>query len=152
MDNVNTFQVEDARIIFRNFKGEKSTFNQKGDRTFCVVLDPKIAEDMAKDGWLVKFLDSREEGEPNTPYIQVTVGFKFYPPKIILITSNGRTPLTEDTVEVLDWADFKLVDLIARAYDWEVGGKTGTKAYLKTMFVTIEEDELERKYAVEMDG
>jgi len=48
----------------------------------------------------------------------------------------------------LDWADIKTADLIARGYDWNVGGKSGTKAYLQSLFVTIEEDALERKYSI----
>ena len=39
------------------------------------------------------------------------------------------------------------MDLILNPYEWAVNGKTGVKAYLKSIFVTIQEDELERKYA-----
>jgi hypothetical protein len=49
----------------------------------------------------------------------------------------------------LDWADIRTCDLIARAYEWTVNGKTGVKAYLQSMFITIEEDALERKYAIQ---
>jgi uncharacterized lipoprotein YajG len=65
-----------------------------------------------------------------------------------MITSTARTHLNEDSVEVLDWAVIKIADLIARGYEWTVNGKTGIKAYVQSLFVTIEEDELERKYAV----
>ena len=61
--------------------------------------------------------------------------------------------LNEGNVELLDWAQFKNVDLVVRPYEWKVGPKTGIKAYLKTMYVTLEEDDIERKYAnMEREG
>jgi hypothetical protein len=48
---------------------------------------------------------------------------------------------------MLDWAEFENIDLIVSGYDWDVNGKQGTKAYLKKMYVTLVEDELDRKYA-----
>ena len=142
-----TFMVEDAQIIFRNFEGKEGQYNRKGDRNFGVILDPKTAQQMLKDGWNVKFLKSRED-DSETPWVQVSVNFENRPPRVVMLTSTSRTNLDESSVEVLDWADIKTVDLIARAYNWEVNGKTGIKAYLKSMFVTIEEDELERKYGI----
>ena len=148
MADVKTFMVEDARIIFRNFAGKEGQYNREGDRNFAVVLPPDIAEEMLKDGWNVRYLAAREEGDEDTPYISIAVNFSNRPPRIVLLTSTARTHLAEDSVEVLDWADIKGADLIARGYDWSVNGKTGTKAYLQSLFVTIEEDALERKYAI----
>ena len=147
MSDGKEFTVEDARIIFRNFSGKEGQYNREGDRNFAVILDPAIADQMLADGWNVKTLQPREEGDEPTPYVQVSVNFNNRPPKIVQITSSGRTHINEELVDTLDWAEIKTVDLIARGYEWSVNGKSGVKAYLKTMFVTIEEDALERKYA-----
>jgi len=148
-DDSKTFMVEDARLVFRNFSGKEGQYNREGDRNFAVILDNKTAELMLADGWNVKYLNSRDEEEAPTPYISVSVNFNNRPPRIVMITSTSRTNLNEDAISVLDWAEIRTCDLIARAYEWTVNGKSGVKAYLQSMFITIEEDELERKYAVE---
>lgn len=145
--NDNSVLMEDVRIVFRNFAGKEGMYNREGDRNFAVLLDDDVAEAMAKDGWNVKWLKAREEGEPEQAYLQVSVNFKGRPPRIVMITSRGRNNLGEDEVELLDWADIRTVDLIVRPYEWAVNGKTGIKAYLQSIFVTIEEDALELKYA-----
>ena len=138
--------MEDMRIIFRNFAGKEGMYNREGDRNFSVLLDDEVATAMAKDGWNVKWLKAREEGEAEQAYLQVSVNFKGRPPSVVMITSRGRTNLTEDDVELLDWADIRVADLIVRPYDWSVNGKSGIKAYLQSIFVTIEEDALQLKY------
>lgn len=148
-----TILMENARIIFRNFAGKEGMYNREGDRNFCVLLDDdELIESLYKDGWNIKTLKAREEGDVEQPYLQVSVGYKGRPPRIVMITSRGRTDLGEDEVELLDWADIQNVDLIIRPYNWVVREGTpqetsGVKAYLKSMFVTIAEDELELKYA-----
>jgi len=147
-DQAKTFMVEDARIIFRNFSGKEGQYNREGDRNFAVVIPSDVADQMVLDGWNVRILEPREEGDDPTPYVQVAVNFNNRPPRVVMLTSTTRTQLDEASVEVLDWADFRTVDLIARGYEWSVNGKSGVKAYLQSMFVTIEEDALERKYAI----
>lgn len=140
--------IENARIVFRNFAGEEKQYNAKGDRNFAVILPHDVAERMLEDGWNVKYLKPREDDEVGNPYIHVSVSYKGRPPKIVMITSKGKTELSEDLVEMLDYVDIKTVDLIIRPYNWgPIKGEYGVKAYLKTMFMTILEDELELKYA-----
>lgn len=143
----NSVVLENVRIVFRNFTGKEGKYNREGDRNFGVLLDDDVATAMAKDGWNVKWLKAREEDDDEQAYLSVSVSYKGRPPRVFMITSRGRTPLSEDEVEVLDWVDIRTVDLIVRPYEWAVNGKTGIKAYLKSIFVTINEDALELKYA-----
>ncbi len=146
-NNDNNVMMEGVRIIFRNFEGKEDLYNREGSKNFSVILDDDVAHQMAEDGWNIKWLKAREDGEAPQAYIQVSLRFDVFPPRIVLITSRGRTQLDEETVEMLDWADIQNVDLIIRPYNWSVGEKGGLKAYVKTMFVTIHEDPLEQKYA-----
>jgi hypothetical protein len=145
----NTVLMEGVRIIFRNFAGKEGQYNREGDRNFAVLLDDKTAQAMAEDNWNVKWLQPRGEEEEETPqaYLPISVNFKGRPPRIVMITSRGRTHLDEDSIEMLDWANILNVDLIVRPYEWTVNQKSGVKAYLQSIYVTIEEDALELKYS-----
>jgi hypothetical protein len=139
--------LEDCRLIFRNFSGKETKFKPAGTRAFNVILDEDTAQAMLADGWNVKYLEPREEGDEPIPRIEVEVSYRNRPPRVVMLTSHGRTALDEDTVEMLDYAEIEQCDIVLNPYSWEVGGKSGIKAYLKTAFITIREDELERKYA-----
>jgi hypothetical protein len=148
MPQDNNVVLEDVRLIFRNFAGREGMYNREGDRNFAVVLPKDVAEAMAAQGWNVKQLKAREEGEEDTPYISVAVNYKGRPPVIKMIGSrSGRTTdLDEDTVDVLDYVDILQTDLIIRPYDWAYSGNSGRKAYLQSLYVTIIEDPLQIKY------
>lgn len=142
------FMVEDATLLFKNFSGRATQYNREGDRNFTLVLSDDIAARLAEDDWNVRVLPGREEGEPDRSVIEVAVKFGKYPPKIILISNGGktRTRLDEDMVSILDSADIANWDLMINPSFWEFNGKEGVKAYLKSAYITLEEDALDRKY------
>ncbi len=154
--------LENVELIFRNFTGEARQYNDEGQRNFAIKLDDDTAASMAEDGWAVKWLKPKEsdddeggELESEQAILPVTVRYdKGRPPRVIMITSRGPTNLGEDGVGMLDWAVIKEVDLIVRPFYWEMKatGKNGIKAYLQSMYVTIEEDPLELKHGELLDA
>lgn len=146
-NNVSNITVENARIIFRNFSGKPSKFNAEGKRNFCwIIEDSDVAADLKDIGWNVKYLNPRDPDDEPQPYLQIAVAFDNFPPNIWLVTGKKKTRLDEESVSVLDHAEIENVDMIIRPYTWEVNGKGGIKAYVKNMYVTIVEDEFEKKY------
>ena len=145
----NEVTIEGARIAFRNFAGKEDKYNRAGDRNFAILLTPETADILDRAGWNVKTLKARDEdeGSEDQPYIQVAVSYKVRPPRIILLTSKGRTAVDEDLVEMLDYAEIETCDVTLNPYEWAVGEKSGVKAYLKTMYMRIREDPLDLKYA-----
>ena len=138
--------IENARIGFRNFSGEEGKFNPKGKKNFCVFLDYDLGLTLEEDGWNVRWLDPKDEEDTPTPYMQVAVSYNNIPPAILLISGKNKTRLDDETVSMLDWAEIENVDLIIRPYNWSVNGKSGVKAYVKSMYVTIIQDVFADKY------
>lgn len=147
-------RIDNAHITFRNFAGAEGQYNPAGNRNFCVFLSEDVGKQMDADGWNIKWIESRDEYEdaPPRPMVQVRVNFGNFPPNIVLVSDGKMTRLTEENVNLLDFADLDQVDLILRGYEWEVSGKKGIKAYLKTGYFVLHVDELAKKYANALDS
>lgn len=144
-DNKNLI-IENAQLVFRNFSGKAGKYNPAGRRNFCVILDYDTAIQLEKDGWNVRWLDPKEEGDDKKPYMSVAVAFNIRPPHVVLISGQGKSALDEASIDLLDWAELETVDLSIRPYAYDVNDKKGIKAYLKSLYATLAEDEFESKY------
>ena len=141
-------QIDDARIIYRNFSGAPNKFNREGDRNFAVVIpDQELADALINDGWNIKIKPPREEGEDPFMYLPVKIKFTDRGPIAYLRSGKAMTTLNEDTIGCIDDVDILSVDLDIRPYDWEVSGKTGRTAYLQSICVTQKIDRFAAKYS-----
>ena len=135
-------EIDDCQIMFRNFKGEETQFNRKGDRNFAVILDEEGYNYLKDSKWNVKVkLNNNDE-----PYyfLPVKVKLEGYRPPIVYIQSMGNTTvLDNENIGMLDEIGIKNVKLDVRSYDWEVNNKSGRAAYLKSIFVVKDTDRFE---------
>lgn len=146
----NDLSFENAEILFRNFRGLENDFNEAGKRNFCVIVPDEIADELNDEGWNIRVLKPRDEGDTPRHYMQVKVSYKNIPPKIWLIRGRHKTLLDEDTIDELDFADIENVDLIIRPYHWNTrSGASGIAGYVDKMYVTIQEDVFANKYDFE---
>lgn len=144
------YKVENATIMFRNFSGKKTEYNEEGNRNFVLFVPEEDVEGLLSYGWNVKRLKPRDDNPIGQAYLTVKVKYGIIPPMATLITSRGKTRLDEDTIGQLDWTRMENVDLIIRPYQYppsNIRPEGGVSAYLKCIYVTLKEDELEKKYA-----
>lgn len=143
-------QIDDARIVWRNFSGAPSKFNREGDRNFAVVIpNEEIAEALTDAGWNVKIKPPRDEDDAPFMYLNVKIKFNDRGPIVYLKTGDRMNKLDEESVDCLDHVDISSVDMDLRPYDWEVNGKTGRSAYLRSICVYQETDRFAHRYASE---
>ena len=134
-------QIDDARIVYRNFSGTGSKFNREGDRNFAVVIpDQDIADELVNRGWNVKIKPPRDEDDTPFMFLPVKIKFNERGPKVYLQSGDKTVELDEESVGCLDDVDILGVDLDIRPYDWEVNGKQGRTAYLQSIHVVQEVD------------
>lgn len=143
-------QIDDARIVYRNFSGAGSKFNREGDRNFAVVIpDQEMADALIAEGWNVKIKPPRDEDDTPFMYLPVKIKFNDRGPNCYLATGNRMNRLDEESICCLDDVDILSVDMDIRPYDWDVNGKIGRTAYLASIKVTQEVDRFASRFAEE---
>lgn len=134
-------QIDDARIIYRNFAGRGDKYNREGDRNFVIVIpDEEMANELTNLGWNVKIKPPREDGDTPFMFLPVKVKFNDRGPNVYLKTGDVQNKLDEESVGLLDNIDIVGVDLDIRPYDWSVNGKEGRTAYLQSIRVVQDVD------------
>ena len=149
-------QIDNARIIFRNFSGAPSKFNKEGDRNFSLVIpNEDVADILVNDkndmgaGWNVKVKEASEEGDLPLMHLKVKVKFNNRGPQVYLRTGDRVNRLDEETVGMLDDIDISYVNMDIRPYDDEINGKPFRSAYLQSIEVVQEIDRFAARYAEE---
>lgn len=146
MAGMQNVTIENCDLVLRNFSGKEGRFNPAGARNFAIVLTDQQAEEMQELGWNVKYFKPRDDEPIGQPFIKVKVGFDKKPPKILLVTTRGKTYLDEQTVHELDHADIETCDVTLNPFEWSNDSGSGVTAYAKTIVVKVVEDYLEMKW------
>jgi hypothetical protein len=143
-------RLEGVRVIFNNFRGEKGPYNEEGVRTFSVIIDDlDYGAELLEMGWALKPLKN-EDGDIDAFHLPVKINYSGrLLPRIykVSMVNNSQLPLDERTIDMLDYLPIDYADIIVNPYHWEVRGESGIKAYVQTMYVVIEENELDIKWA-----
>lgn len=154
----NIVEINDAKIIFRNFEGRADKFNHAGNRNFALVIpNQKLADDLINDtneygvGWNVKIREAGDDFEDDFRYLPIKVKFNNRGPAVYLENSGTgrRTKLNEDTIALLDNVDIVSVDLDIRPYDDVINGKPFRTAYLQAILVRQNVDRFASRFADE---
>lgn len=129
-------QIDDARIIYKNFSGAPSKYNRQGDRNFALLItEEAMKDDLVELGWNIKIKPPREDGDIPFMYLPVKIKFNDRGPNCYLISGKSKVKLDEESIGCLDDVDIECVNLDIRPYDWEVNGSTGRTAYLQAIEV-----------------
>ena len=143
-------EVENARIIYPNFRGLEGQYNKKGDRNFVIKLSEEEAQPFIDAGIRVKTRPSRDYEDEQDYLVRVNVNMESeYPPHIVMITRRNQTVLDSESVGLLDKANIESVDLAINIYRRRTPdgkGIASVTAYLNEMYVTIFESRLREKY------
>lgn len=151
-----TLTIRDAQIIFRNFSGNPTKFKPEGgERTFSLMLDEGLAEDLRNRGWNIKALKNLDDDNADPMFqLPVAVSYKRKPPRIYMVTGDGerlplrKTLMPEDMLYMMDQLDLAACHMVVAGSDWENAmGHTGKKAYPQSFFGHVQLDELEAEYA-----
>lgn len=147
-----TMIIENANIFWLNFSGAERQFNPAGRRNFCIDLDPELAQQLIEEGWNVKIREPKEEGQETKYHIQAEVRFNEDPrfdPEVYIITGDSMRRIGESEIHILDDAEILNVDLEINPHDWGTPktGRPAIKAYIKKLYVTIQPNIFDVKYA-----
>lgn len=137
------------RIGFKNFKGEKDMYNEKGKRSFVVFLDEETANRMVQDGLPVKWPKPKEgidQDEDNRqPYLPITITPDDRIPnpsvRLYIVDGDNETQIDNENIAMIDDVDIDFADITFSVYFWEFGKepnkREGITPYLSALKIYL---------------
>lgn len=134
--------IEGAEIIYHRWAGTVNEWNKEGKKSVSIYIPDELLDVMIRDGWHINYTDPNDEGETPRAFINCKINFSQRPPRVIMVTKEKMIPLTDKSIGMLDDAEIINLDVTLIGNPWE----RGISCYLQKAYVTIQEDELDKKY------
>lgn len=147
-DWIDDIEIEDVKIkwAFSHFDGKADTFNDPGDHNFTIILPPEQALDLQEQGWSIRKLDPREEGDDPEYTLKVKISYRFEPPKIYLIKNGRKIRADEQDLSDIKRATTEQISVIIQPSRWVHGNNSGITAYVKELYAKIRQSRFEEMY------
>lgn len=147
---IDDLEIENANIkwAFSHFDGREDTFNNEGDHNFTLVIDDEQeAQRLIAEGWNIRRMDPREEGDPPEYLLKVKISYRYEAPPIFFL--KGERKYRADEVDLVDIkrSTCEQLDVIVTPKPWVHGRDSGVSAYVKEMYVKIKESRFAERYA-----
>jgi len=143
--------IEDAQLVpaLKNFRGDK--FGPAGMKDFVIMLNDDEAGALAEMGYNIFYFNTQDEegNDIQIPELKIRVRFDKFPPEVYTVYGGVGGTITQlDAESIGELDDIRLVscDISFTPYNWERGGKSGTTAYLRTMYAVIPKKDFAEKY------
>lgn len=153
MAKSNELVLENTYIVYPNFKGAPANVvidgkprevNTDGSRKFNVALDPAVAEELAAQGYNIKF--PKEEESSRLPYLPVVLSkgpdVQTWIQIVLVDNGNGRFLDITDPNQLAMLDDIAVgcrTNIIISPYNWIVNGNSGTTAYTKKLYIYLDD-------------
>lgn len=146
---IDDLEIENANVkwAFSHFDGQADTFNDPGDHNFTLIIDEEHARELIAEGWNIRVMDGREEGDPPEYLLKVKISYRFEPPKVYLIKGERKIRANELDLSDIKRATCEQLDLIITPSPWVHGRDSGITAYVKEMYAKVKESRFSERYS-----
>jgi len=146
---IEDLEVENAEVkwAFSHFDGRQDTFNDEGDHNFTLIIPEDQARELLAEGWNVRTMEGREEGDPLEYLLKVKISYRFEAPKIYLIKGKRKFRADESDLADIKRSTCEQLDVIVSPSPWVHGRESGITAYVKEMYAKVKESRFSANYA-----
>ncbi len=146
---IDDLEIANANVKwgFSHFDGRADTFNDEGDHNFTLILSEEQAQELMNEGWNIRTMDGREDGDPPEYLLKVKISYRFEAPKIYIIKGTRKFRADETDLADIKRSTCDQLDVIITPSRWVHGRESGVTAYVKEMYAKIRESRFSAAYA-----